>query len=221
MILLLLAKTVLFLATWGKWTIIGTYALAILTKYIRPEGVLSKLSWKKIHLAYLSLLLVWIIDVGVGQYLFWKSNSITLSIANSPIPEQVHLIGLSVLLIPLRHLPHSYVIYTVFMKFIAPLIWQLGVTGLVALVFGLAHENRPHLFTIEEGHLLIAACLIAGWPGVTLVVPLFFVLFLSHSIYGIARGHPRTEIGLSAAVCLFAGLVLRMKTPAILWILGT
>lgn len=221
MISSLLAKAILLLAAWGKWTVIGGYVLAVLIKYIRPKGILGKFSWKKIHLIYLTLLLAWIIDVGVGQYLFWRSNSITLSIANSSIPEQVHLIGLSMLLVPLRHLPHSYVIYTVFMKFVSPLIWQLGVTGLVALVFGLAHENRPHLFTIDEGHLLIAACFVAGWPGVVLVVPLFFAVFFAHSVYGIVRGFPRAEIGLSAAVCLFAGLVLRMKIPAILWILGT
>jgi hypothetical protein len=222
MISLITLKILIFGAKWAKWVFSLLYLALLIYKYKNGEKL--PISWANLHLLFLGGVFFWILIVFAGQGLLWSLSPLTSTFAVAPIPEKVSLTGLSILLAPFRALPYMYLVFTVFMKFVAPLIWQLGVIGVIVSVLKYAKKVRPHLFTNEEMHLLVGALFLSGWPGVLVIAPVFFAVFILHSLINSIRKIHYTRFVFSSLFCVFLGLIFPLLSTVfsdILWMFGT
>lgn len=209
--------TLIFLSTYGKWLIVIVYFFHIVFKYTNTNRV--RMSFPLLHVSFVCALLLWVLVVAITQYQFWMLDPLLTTFATSPLSSEVSLPGFSVIFTPFRNLPHAYFAHAMFVKFLAPILWQLGMLLFVAIMFSSARRWRPNLFGEDQLHLLLAALLLSGWPGVLVGFVLFLLIFLVHTTTNTMLRRGRTSIAVAAAIVFMAAVPISMKAGSILWIL--
>lgn len=150
-----------------------------------------------------------------GQYRAWATaNDITRALFSAPLSAEVPLPAYLEWSRFLFEYPHGYFVFYSFGHFFLSTIALLIIVGLFLLF--LVVRSRTHPINFREGDIsmIVLAMLIAGWPGVLVLLPIGFVFAVVWS--GIARfryGIRRTPLSpaflLAAPVALlFANTIL-------------
>lgn len=190
--------------------------LALLPKWLSPS--FRRLAWATIgfRIGYAAALTA-------GQYLVWTQSEFTRSFLSSSISSSL----LTPVFARFFGLFSSNVSY--FFVYAAGR-WWLNVIFSLAIAFAfygflrLLERHNPRFFEAEEVHLGLLAALLAGWPGVVILLPLLFGSVVLVSLYRIiALREPYTTLGapllLAAAAALLGGQsFLRAIGLGVLWI---
>lgn len=117
-----------------------------------------------------------------GQYVVWERGSdFTRTLLSSPLPVETPLPVFLEWIRPFFAGEYGYFVFYTFNEFFLSTVALLVVVGLFWLFLVVRAQYRPINFREGDIMLIVLALLIAGWPGVIILLPfgLIFAVILS------------------------------------------
>ena len=128
-----------------------------------------------------------------GQYVRWaEGGDITRSLLSSPLSSDVPFPFFLEWVRPLFEGEYGYFLHYAFTHFFLNIFALLVVVGLFILFLSIRAYYRPINFSEGDIAIVVIALLIAGWPGIIVLLPLGLLVAVIFSIfarifYGIER----------------------------------
>lgn len=203
------------------FTNLNTIALAVwfvffcivAVRILRPAWV-KNTSYRWIVIGAITLHFLYGIVVTLGQARVWATGSdITKALFSAPLSPEVPFPSYLEWVRPLFEHTHGYFAFYSFQHFFLSTIALFFITGLFALFFKIYSQYR-HL-NLKEGDIAIIALLflIAGWPGVIVLVPLGFILAIFLAVFALLKPAPNNQIDLPRAFLFATPFALIFATP--------
>lgn len=142
----------------------------------------ARISWTWILVGVVALHLVYAVLLTWGQYVEWGKMPFTKTLLAQPLPTPTPLAGALEWARPLFNQPGGYFAHMVFMKFYLNIIVLFALVGFFAMLLKLRAYYRPYNFQEGEVVAISVALLVAGWPGVIVLLPFGFTLAIVFSL---------------------------------------
>lgn len=153
----------------------------VLIRFIRPRLV-KNISYKWLILGAVALHLFYAFFLTWGQYHIWAAaNDFTRSLLLAPLPQEAPLPAILEWTRSYFSHPLGYFVYYAFGRFFFNILMLFTVAGGFYAVLKFWHTRRNN-FGEQGPELLCALMLIAGWPGVIVLVPLGFFIAVLFSV---------------------------------------
>lgn len=194
----IILKSLIYILTYWMLFFSAVYLILIILKSILRDKI--KISFRIMHISYISSLVVFIFLSIFAQYKIWEQSPFTKILNNLPVKDSTPLPGVMIIFKPIFMSKHGYLIHYSFTHFISNIIFGLGLSSLLYIVLKYISKFRSYLLDKDEVNVIMAGSLTFLWPhGVGYIVALF-VVFVLHNIFNSIRGKSRTVI-LPSAIC--------------------
>lgn len=141
------------------------------------------------------------------QWYTWSREPLSAILLSQPLDQAIPLsFGLEAIR-SLFEMPGGYFALYAFNHFWLESILALLVSSILFLLAYMVHRYRQETLSKDEAILLFAVALIAGWPGVLIVIPLVCVVALAHSLYAVLRNGGQTPLTPSLLLGLWGTIV--------------
>lgn len=148
-------------------------------RFVRPQWI-KNVSYDWFVFATIALHLLYAVFVTWGQYYVWSMGSdFTRALLSSPLASAAPLPSIFEWTRGYFERPLGYFAYYAIGRFFLKIITLFAVSGFFYLLFSVWNKYRSVLAP-QGQKLLLILMLIAGWPGVLVLIPLgFFLSILS------------------------------------------
>lgn len=191
----------------GMWVI---FFCVVLIRFLRPFWV-KNISYKWLILGAVALHIFYAIFVTWGQYYVWAIGSdFTRALLASPLSTEAPLPNIFEWARAYLDGSLGYFTYYAFGRFFFKIILLFGVAGLFYAVFKLWNNYRKSLG--EHGpELILILLLIAGWPGVFILIPLG--LSIAALSFGVLYGTAGRRVHIEPSFLIATPLALLFARP--------
>jgi len=155
----------------GVWMI---FLGMVLMRFLRPS-LIGNISYSNLIFGAVALHLCYAVFLTWGQYHLWATASdFTRSLLMAPLPSEVPIPAVLEFLRPYLSGTLGYFSYYAFGRFFFNIITLFVVAGVLYGVLKLWNSYKKN-FEAEDLEIFLILMLIAGWPGIMVLVPLGFV----------------------------------------------
>ena len=172
------------------FTISFLIAIVAVLRYF-SVSIFSRVSWRSILFLVIAFGIAQAVLLSYGQYMAWSSNELGREFLSLPLPAETPLpifLEWSRVLFS-HHL--GYFSFYVLGRFILPMVILFALTGFFSFLLSLRARFYPINFREGDIAAIATALLVAGWPGVMVLVPFGFIftviIALIARLYGIER----------------------------------
>lgn len=177
----------------------------VVTQTLRG-ALVKNISYGWLVMIAVSIHLLYGVVATLGQYVVWNRSEVTRVFLSSKLSPEVPFPSLLEWTRPLLGGAHGYFAFYSFQHFFLSIIVLFFVTGLFVLFFKIYSQYR-HL-NLKEGDIAIIALsfLIAGWPGVIILVPLGFIFAIFFAMFTLLKSTLNNRVDLPRVFLFVAGV---------------
>lgn len=186
-------------------------AIVAMLRYFKVS-FFKKISWGWLVAIAIILNVVYPVLLSWGQYIVWTYTQVTRVFLVAPLASHVPLSWFADDLRPYLEQPHGYFAFYIFNHFFLSVIVLLSATAFLSALVLLWSKYSPLNF--KKGDILAVTLtfLLAGWPGIIILIPVAFATLILLSLINEIR-MKENNVSLSFVFLVTVPFIILLAVP--------